>query len=194
LAALETRGISKDDINLLLLGPAEQVGAMANGDVDGIAVWEPWIQRQIQDNGAVLVGMEGDYGVHTGCATYAVNNPFATENPEAVDRFLTGLLFAYDSIKEDGPGVAIDAVADAMGVSREIAEIMYDEAPVPEIVKWADPNYQYSVAPGGLFHVAAQEMADFLYKENIVNSEVDLSTAFDSKPIARVLKANGRIE
>lgn len=190
-ASLKTKGIGKDEVKLLLLGPAEQVGAMANGDVDAVAVWEPWIQRQIQDNGAYLIGMEADYGVHSGCAVYAQSNTFAKENPEAIKRFLKGLLLAYEHIKKEGPKVAIEAVADAMRVSNKIASIMYDEAPMPEIVRWADPIYQYSIVPGSPFHNEAQKVNDFLFEEKIINTRVDLSNAFDSKPIAGVLKAHG---
>lgn len=192
LAALETKGIGKDDFNMLVLGPAEQVGAMANGDLDAVAVWEPWIQRQIKDNGAHLIGMEADYGVHTGCAMHAVNTTFAQENSEAVNRFLNGLLIADEYLKKEGPETAHQAVADAMGLDKATVSIMFDEAPVPEIRRWADPDYQYSVVPGAPFSVQAQKMTDFMFEERLINTRVDVSNALDSDPISRVLEARDR--
>lgn len=188
LASLKTKGIGKGDIKILLMGPAEQMGAMNNKDVDAVAVWEPWIQRQIKEAGGHLIGMEADYGVHTALAVYAVENSFAQKNAEAVERFLEALLMAYDHIAKNGPGVAVAAVADAMGVSKDLAETMYKEAPAPEIRRWTEPGYQYSIVKGGPFHKEAQTMADFLFDEKIIDKKADLSQMFDDSYISRVLQ------
>lgn len=192
LAALESKRIGKDDVKLLLMGPPEQIGAMRNGNVDAVAVWEPWIQRQISETGARLIGMEADYGVHTALAVYAVHGAFAQKNPEAVDRFLRALLLAYRHIEANGPGVAITAVAEAMGVTKDLARTMYKEAPAPNVPRWADANYQYSVVPGSPFPTEAQKMASFLLKENIIDKQVDLTNAFDVSFVRRVLGGAGK--
>ena len=38
-------GISRDQVNLVHMLPAEQVVALANDEIDAAMVWEPWIQR-----------------------------------------------------------------------------------------------------------------------------------------------------
>lgn len=192
LAALKSKGIGKEEVNLLLMGPAEQIGAMRNKNVDAVAVWEPWIQRQVNEAGGRLIGMEADYGVHTALAVYAVRNEFAQKSPEAVERFLNGLLFAYEHIQKNGPEVAISAVADAMGISKDLARVMYKEAPVPEVPRWTDPKYQYSIVPGAPFHKEAQKMGNFLFDEKIIDNKLDLSQAFDDAYIRRVLKQDGK--
>ncbi len=192
LAALQSKGVAKDDVKLLLMGPPEQIGAMSNGNVDAVAVWEPWIQRQIKETGARLIGMEADYGVHTALAVYAVHGEFAEKNREAVDRFLKALLLAYQHIEKNGPEVAIAAVADAMGVSKELAKTMYEEAPAPKVPRWTDADYQYSVVPGSPFPTEAQKMASFLFEEKIIDKKADLSSAFDDSFIRRVLGSAGR--
>lgn len=192
LAALQSKGIGKNDVKLLLMGPPEQIGAMSNGNVDAVAVWEPWIQRQIKETGARLIGMEADYGVHTALAVYAVHGEFAEKNKEAVDRFLRALLLAYQHIEKNGPEVAIAAVADAMGVTKELARTMYEEAPAPKVPRWTDASYQYSVVPGSPFPTEAQRMASFLADEKIIDKKVDLSTAFDDSFIRRILGGAGK--
>lgn len=192
LAALKRKGISKDQVKLLQMGPPEQLAAMLNKNIDAVAVWEPWIQRLIKDADARLIGMEADYGVHTACAIYAVHGDFAKENPEAVRRFLRGLLMAYDHIQKNGPQVAIDAVASAMNISKELTTIMYKEAGAPNIRRWNDPSYQYSIVKNGAFAKESQEMADFLLEEGIITKKVELAPSFDASPIAEVLKTAGR--
>jgi aliphatic sulfonates family ABC transporter substrate-binding protein len=192
LAALKKKGIGKDQVNLLQMGPPEQLAAMLNNNVEAVAVWEPWIQKLKTEAGARLIGMEADYGVHTAVAVYAVHGDFAKENPEAVRRFLRALLAAYDHIQKDGPDVALDAVASAMGVTKDLAAIMYKEGPAPSIRRWNDPKYQYSVVRTGPFAKEAQEMADFLAEEKIIAKKVDLAPLFDDSFINAVLTKSAR--
>ncbi len=192
LASLKSKGIKKEEVKLLQMGPPEQLAALLNNNVDAVAVWEPWIQKMKQDAGARLIGMEADYGVHTACAIYAVHGDFLKENPEAVRRFLRGLLAAHDHIRKNGPDVALKAVADAMGVSKELAAIMFKEGPAPSIRRWNDPKYQYSVVKGGPFAREAQQMADFMFEEQIINKKVDLGPLIDASLIAEVLKTAGK--
>ena len=192
IAALKSKGIDRSEVKLLSMGPPEQIGAMKHRDVDAVAVWEPWIQRQIKDAGARLIGMEADYGVRTAMGVEAVLEDFAENNPETIDRFLKGLLLAYEHIQKHGPDAAISAVADAMGVSKDLVEIMYREAPAPNITRWADPSYQYSLVKGGEFHTQATNMARFMFEEKIIDKEADLSEAFDASFISRLLKGTGK--
>ncbi len=192
LAALKTKGISKEQVKLLQLGPPEQLAALLNNNVDAVAVWEPWMQKMKQDAGARLIGMESDYGIHTACAIYAVHGDFLKENPEAVRRFLRGLLAAHDYIEKNGPDIALKAVADAMGVSKDLAAVMYKEGPAPNIRRWSDPTYQYSVVPGGPFAKEGQQMADFLFEEQIINKKVELGPLMDDSLIKEVLKTAGK--
>lgn len=188
LAALKSKGISKSEVKLLLMGPPEQLGALRNKDIDAVAVWEPWIQRNINELGGRLIGMDADYGVHSTTGVYAVHREYAEKNREAIERFLTGLMLAYKHIQKDGPDSAIAAVSEAMNVPRDVIKIMYKEAPVPNIPRWADPNYRYSLTKGGAYHKMVEEMAKFLVEEGIIPKAVDLSNAFDDSYIVNVLR------
>lgn len=189
LAALRSKGIGKGDIKLLLMGPPEQLGAMRNKDVDAVAVWEPWIQRHLTEDGARLIGMEEDYGIYTAMGVYAVDREYAQKNSAVLDRFLHALLLAYEHIQRNGPDLALAAVADAMGVQKELTAIMYKEASAPNILRWADPDYRYSIANGGPFHKQAQTMAEFLFTEGVIDKKVDLSQAFDDSYVRRMLQS-----
>lgn len=188
LAALKGKGISKNDVKLLLMGPPEQLGAMRNKDIDAVAVWEPWIQRNVNELGGRLIGMDADFGVYSTTGVYAVPKEYAEKNREVIERFLTGLALAYQHIQKNGPDAAISAVSEAMNVPRDVIKIMYQEAPVPNIMRWADAGYQYSLTKGGAYHKQVEQMTDFLVAEGIIPKAVDLSNAFDVSYIANVLR------
>lgn len=188
LAALKSKGISKNEVKLLLMGPPEQLGALRNKDIDAVAVWEPWIQRNINELGGRLIGMDADFGVHSTTGVYAVHREYAAKNREAIERFLTGLMLAYKHIQKDGPDSAIAAVSEAMNVPPDVIKIMYKEAPVPNIPRWTDPTYRYSLTKGGAYHKMVEEMAKFLVEEGIIPKAVDLSNAFDDSYIANALR------
>lgn len=192
LAALKKKGVNKDQVKLLQMGPPEQLAALLNSDVDAVAVWEPWMQKMMKDAGARMIGMEADYGVYTALAIYAAHGDFLKDNPEAVRRFLRALLAAYDYVQKNGPAVAVDAVASAMGITKELGNIMYKEAAAPNVRRWADPKYQYSVVKGGAFSKNAQEMADFLFDEKIIDKKVDVVSRFDDSLVDGVVKAAGK--
>lgn len=188
LAALKGKGIGKNDIKLLLMGPPEQLGAMRNKDIDAVAVWEPWIQRNVNELGGRLIGMDADFGIYSTTGVYAVHKDYAEKNREVIERFLTGLALAYQQIQKDGSDAAISAVSEAMNVPRDVIKIMYQEAPVPNIMRWADTGYQYSITKGGAYHKQVEQMTEFLVAEGIIPKAVDLSSAFDVSYIANVLR------
>lgn len=188
LAALKGKGISKSDVKLLLMGPPEQLGAMRNKDIDAVAVWEPWIQRNVNELGARLIGMDADFGIYSTTGVYAVPKDYAAEHREVIERFLTGLALAYEHIQKNGPDAAISAVSEAMNVPRDVIRVMYQEAPVPNILRWADAGYQYSLTKGGAYQKEVEKMTEFLVAEGIIPKAVDLSNAFDASYIANVLR------
>lgn len=97
-------------------------------------------------------------------------------------------MLAYKHIQKDGPDSAIAAVSEAMNVPPDVIKIMYKEAPVPNIPRWTDPNYRYSLTKGGAYHKMVEEMAKFLVDEGIIPKSVDLTNAFDESYIANVLR------
>jgi ABC-type nitrate/sulfonate/bicarbonate transport system substrate-binding protein len=119
---------------------------------------------------------------------YAVDRDYAQKNPEVLDRFLRAILMAHEYVGKNGPDVALTAVADAMGVKKELTQIMYKEAGAPNVPRWTDPSFSYSIAKGGPFRAQAQTMADFLFAEGIIDKKADLSQAFDDSYIRRVLQ------
>ena len=74
LAALKKKGINKDQVKLLQMGPPEQLAALLNNNIDAVAVWEPWMQKMMAETGARMIGMEADYGVYTALAIYAARS------------------------------------------------------------------------------------------------------------------------
>lgn len=186
LKALSNKGISKDEISLLILSPSDQLGAMLNGDVDGVAVWQPWIEKLKSVAGARTIGVESDYGVYTAGAAYAIGAKYLEENPEAARRFMRAIVKAYDYIQENGPDIPIRIIGDSMGLEKEVAQVMWEQSPAPNPRDWADPGHLFSVSPDGKFAVHVQEMADFMFKDGLIDREVTVASYFNDEVVAEV--------
>ena len=190
IAALRSKGISRNDVKLLILDPPGQLAALQNKNIDAAAVWQPWIEKMKTDVGARLIGMEGDYGVYTAVAVIAVREQFLKENPEAVKRYLTAMVMAYDHIKKNGPAVTIKAVAEAMNVSESVAATIYKQTIPDDPRLWIRSDYQFSMLKSGKYLKQLQDMADLLHEDQILKSKVDVSSAIDPSYITEVLKSH----
>lgn len=84
---MKQKGIGKNDVKLLMLTPPDPTGALSNGDVDAVAVWEPWLGRGTRELGARVIGLEADYGIYAALSFVAVQRDYLKENPEAARRY-----------------------------------------------------------------------------------------------------------
>jgi ABC-type nitrate/sulfonate/bicarbonate transport system substrate-binding protein len=188
LSTLKRFGIERDQVKLLHLEPAQQLAAMMNKQIDVAAVWEPWMQKMIHQADGKIVAVEADLGLYTGLGGYAVRRDWLGANREAVRRFLTALLMAYDALEKD-PAVALKAVADEMGIPEAWSMAIYREEPLPGIYRQADPTYQYSLATGSPFRASFADLARFLVEEHVITREVDTPRALDDSVLAEVIAA-----
>ncbi len=94
---LDLHGMGIRDVTLINLTPKEAVGAIANGTVDAVVVWEPYVSqiRKRQTNGLV------SWPVHSGQAQYAVlvgRNEWIKQHPGLVRQVLNSLAEAEEYI------------------------------------------------------------------------------------------------
>ncbi len=188
LTALKRAGIAENQVKLLALDPAQQLAAMMNRQIDVAAVWEPWMQKMVNQANARILMSEADLGLYTGLGGYAVRRDWLAANRETARRFLTALTMAYDALEKD-PSVALRAVADEMGIPESSSQAIFREEPLPGIYRQADPTYQYSLAPGTAFRASMNDLARFLVDEHVIPKPVDVPRAIDESVIAEVLAA-----
>jgi len=95
---LTFNGISQEDVELVDLRPPEMMGAISNGDVDAVFVWDPYlyyIKKELGENAISWHGGEGFYFV------LLTKEDWLDKNPAAAERFLKSLLEAEDYIKDN---------------------------------------------------------------------------------------------
>ncbi len=179
--------IGLDQVQLLQMAPAQQFAAMANKDIDAAEVWEPWMQKMVhQANGKVLM-TEKELGIYTAVAVLAVRREWLASHRETARRFLAALLLAQDALDKDR-APAVKLVSQEMGIPGEWALVSYNADP-PEMRKWLDPAYPYSIGPDGALRKSLVDVARFLHDEKVVTKPVDTRNVVDTSLLDDVLKA-----
>lgn len=113
---LKNNGLSVDDIQFINMTQADIATALAKGDIDAGAIWEPLITR-LEDQGVAKVLVDGT-GIKKGLLVIVANNSFAGKNPELVNAFLKAYQRGSEFIKAN-PQEAARLIADEVKVSPE---------------------------------------------------------------------------
>lgn len=95
---LTFNGISQEDVELVDLRPPEMMGAISNGDVDAVFVWDPYlyhIKKELGENAISWHGGEDFYFV------LLTKEDWLDKNPAAAERFMKSMLEAGDYIKDN---------------------------------------------------------------------------------------------
>lgn len=124
------RNMCKDlnvDINKITfvnLQVADQLSAFEKGDIDAVAVWEPWVGKAVAAGGTILFsGNQSYFPENKGPVhwldfymTVQVTDKFYKEHPEQTVRFLKALNKATDYINKN-PDKAAEIVAKEIHIS-----------------------------------------------------------------------------
>jgi sulfonate transport system substrate-binding protein len=87
--ALESAGLTLDDVEAVNLGPADAAAAFAQGGIDGWVIWDPYYTLAIRDQGArVLTGLDTLGG---GASFLLANAAFAEARPDDLRAILTAI-------------------------------------------------------------------------------------------------------
>ena len=113
---LKDNGLTVNDIQFINMTQADIATALAKGDIDAGAIWEPLITR-LEDQGVAKVLVDGT-GIKKGLLVIVANNDFASKNPEIVKAFLKAYQRGSDYIKSN-PQEAAKLIADEVKVSPE---------------------------------------------------------------------------
>lgn len=187
IMALYQLGIRRDQVTIVNIPPSEQLTALAKGEIDAAMVWEPWMQKMVNEADCRIIITEGEMGNYMGVSVYAARREWFRDNREAAVRFLRALLMANEIVQKDHT-IAIKALAREMGISEAWAEIIYDNTPPPKISNWADQRYRYSLVKGAEFHRRLRYLARFLHDEKAISQKLDLRDVLDVSLITEALK------
>ncbi|HEX5143624.1 MAG TPA: NrtA/SsuA/CpmA family ABC transporter substrate-binding protein [Mycobacterium sp.] len=115
-----SRFLAEGNVNadLVQTGPAEIVTAIANHDVDAIAVFQPALAKAVQALGTDAIELQGTqkYNQHS---LYLINDNTLTEKKPAVTKFVASIREADAALTEKNPE-ALAAVAKSVGLDQNL--------------------------------------------------------------------------
>ena len=161
---LKQEGLSVDDVELVNLATSEQSEALATGQIDAVATWQPTISK-LENDGIAKVLADGT-GVFLGENTIFANSAYLEENPEIVKIFLQQYARAAQELIDNLDKYAED-YADKYGIDKDLLKQALKDANFPIELTDADIT-------------DLQNTADFLYDSGIVSQQVVVSDHVDT--------------
>lgn len=120
--ALEAAGMSRDDLEIVTADPATVVSAFAAGQVDGAAIWYPFVDVIRKANpGIVELAKNADFPQNQFPAAFVTNPATVTDRPELVGKFIAVMKEAGDW-RHANPAETIKITADFLGVDAAVLE------------------------------------------------------------------------
>ncbi|MBD3306863.1 response regulator [candidate division KSB3 bacterium] len=169
-----------DRVELVHLLPHDQLTAFAEGTLDAIACWEPWITKARQMGGQVyfsgarseIPGMEGDVNWLVDQACLIVPDDHLANQAQEVKAILQVLRQATDLINDHRQEIA-----------KELAPF-FDMTP-PELIAAMRKNL-YSVKFDNLFRIGILGFRDFLYHHGDVSHKFSEQELYDTTLLQQV--------
>ena len=148
LGVLGAVGLGEADVELINIPPAELVTALNQGDVDAVAIWQPWGATAVtQVEGAILVqagGCPECYDPGTILTTQSV----IAENAETLERFMAAFAEAQSWVRANNDAAAEINMRWIQGVELDtmalaLASVSLD----PRISAYTAQMYQEKTLP-----------------------------------------------
>ncbi len=127
--------IPLDSVELVNMRPPEQVAALARGDIDGLAVWQPHAYRaKTQAGGHALVsalesfvpGMEGPLSYYAAYSLLMVRDEFLNANPNSMKAVLRALNKATKYVNGNKDDTATTMEEDMRAPAKDL-RVFLDE-------------------------------------------------------------------
>lgn len=141
-------GVSRKSVELVNMRPPEQVAALARGDIDGVAVWQPYALRsKAQAGGHAMVsalqsyipGKEGPVDFYAAYSLLMVRDGFLQKNPNTMKAVLRALLKAQKFINGNKDATAKTMEKDMRAPAKDLRvfldENVYDISINAKLVK-----------------------------------------------------------
>ncbi len=189
IKALQSAGLSTNDVTMIHTDVTAMVPAFANKDVDAAYSWEPWISRMQEVGGRVII-RSNQIGLNTS-DHWVIRTAWAQKNPQGVQLLLKGIDLAMEEFRKD-PAVAVKATAESLGVNEATAKKIVDINPVLSLEELINPKFDLCLLPGGGAQKMIQEVGDFLLQQGIIRNRIDASKIVDGSYIQTYLRTRQR--
>lgn len=164
LGHLKSNGMSADDVELVNIKPADLPTALAQGDVDAIAIWEPWPSTAVVNvPGAVRVVDGGCDSCYIPAAILTTKQVIA-DQPEALRRFMAAFAEAQQWVRNNFdeaaeinmrwiPGIDLAVMKEAIrqaGYDHRISKLTnkgYQEKTMPSLVAGGKLKEVFDASP-----------------------------------------------
>jgi NitT/TauT family transport system substrate-binding protein len=179
----KTHNVDVRKIQFVNLQAPDQLSAFSNGQVQAIAVWQPWLYRAVNEFGAKMYftgrqsfipGAEGQVRWLYLPSGVLVNTKLVKERPHAVKAMLTALLKAQTYIAEQ-PKRAASIIAADMKVTPEVMEGLFP----------SNPNHYTAVLDQSVLE-GFNTIQDALIAQKILKSKVEMLSLFDLRFLREV--------
>ena len=133
LTVLTAAGLTTKDVTMVNLQPADALAAFTSGSVDAWAIWPPYVQQVVAQDGAKVLARGPQYGSPY---SYEVASKSAVANPQkaaAIQVYLTTLDKAYVWAEKnpDAWGAAWAAATGLPASITDVAATVDSTTPVP---------------------------------------------------------------
>ena len=153
---LDLHGMSIREVTLANLTPKQAVDAFANGTVDAVVVWEPYVSKIKEQQTNRIVS----WSMHSGQAQYAVlvgRNDWIRQHPEIVKRVLNSLAQAEEYV--------VRHPTEAKAILKKWYQ--YDDAYVATV--WTE--HQFSLSLDQSLITAMEDEARWMIKNNLTRKK-----------------------
>jgi taurine transport system substrate-binding protein len=163
LAALNQAGVNPKDVNLIDLQPQASLAAWQRGDVDAVYTWLPTLDELRKTGKTIIASRELATAGKPTLDLGVVSSSFATEHPEAVDKWREVQARALTLIKDD-PNAAAQAIAAQLGTTPEDAANQLKQGTYLTVAELTSPTWLGTEGnPGNVaenLHSAAEFLAE----------------------------------
>lgn len=176
----EELGIDINKIQFVNLQASEQLSALEKGDIDAMAVWEPWVGKAQDIGGTLLFSgttsnlpeKQGDVHWIDFYMTVQATESFYNEHPEELKKFLVALKKATDYINAN-PEKAAEIVATEINID-------------PEDCLRIMNNNVYSMEFNDQFISGTDTMANFMVDMKNISAVPDFSGYTDTEILSSI--------
>jgi taurine transport system substrate-binding protein len=184
VAALKYAGLKDKDVQRLDLLPSPAFIAFDKNDIQGVFVWQPWIERLVDAGGKVLA-FDADINVTT-LQPWVVRTEWLAKNPDAARRLIAVAEQARQQLARDSI-VGVREVATMLKISEEAAKRIYERDVILSAAMQGDPSSRYSmVSANGIAKIISAKAA-ILKEAGVLKSDMDGAKLVDAGPIKAYL-------
>jgi ABC-type nitrate/sulfonate/bicarbonate transport system substrate-binding protein len=126
---LADAGIDRNDVEYVHVPANNTLAAITTGDVDAIAVWEPWIANAVKNADATLV----QHGGCTGCYETGITittDDIIKNQPEELKRYLAAFAEAQQWVRNNKEEAADITARWLPGTERDVILAVLQDAPL----------------------------------------------------------------